>query len=304
MSSIPCKDHLGNNFKSSKDMCEFWHIDRSVFYGRKRLGWSLEDILTKPLDYKGGAPIVHDHLGNEYPDIGTMCLQYGIGRTTYNQRIKAGWSVKKALTTPAKKIHIKRKICKDHLGNEFPSQAAMLRHYGVTRDVFQSRIDLGWNLADIFAHPESIDPRKKQTDHLGNEFDSLADMLTFWGIHEQTYRHRKKSGMPLKECLESPNQQMRECEDHLGNKFSSVDEMCAYWNIPKFRYYARLEKGKTLEEALSLIKAKTTIDDHLLVVKRMEKQFYKVTYNGREDIWSCDEIMKYYRNNVLESQTI
>lgn len=31
-----------------------------------------------------------------------MCKAYGINRTTFKMRIKAGWSLEKALTTPVK----------------------------------------------------------------------------------------------------------------------------------------------------------------------------------------------------------
>jgi hypothetical protein len=41
-----------------------------------------------------------DHLGNEYPSITAMCKAYNIPTQTYGMRIKQGWSVKDALTTP------------------------------------------------------------------------------------------------------------------------------------------------------------------------------------------------------------
>lgn len=296
---VKCKDHLGNTFKSTREMCDHYGIDRQVFYGRKKLGWCLKDILTRPLDYKGGAPTVCDHLGNEFTDIGVMCKHYGVGRTTYNQRIKAGWSIKDALTKQVKNIKIERKTCTDHLGNVFSSQAAMCRHYGITKDLLRSRLDLGWSLASILENPDVINPCKKHTDHLGKEFESLTDMLEFWGINETTYRNRIKSGMSLKECLETSNRNMKESVDHLGNKFDSVDAMCLYWNVPKTIYYARISKGKTLCETLTTIKPNTKIDEHLLVIRRLENQFYKVSYDGNDDVWYDNEIMEYYRTNIL-----
>lgn len=297
-----CVDHLGNKFNSKKAMCEHWGIDRALYHSRIRLGWSLEDALTKPLDYKGGAPKAYDHLGNEFTDIGEMCKHYNIGRTTYNQRIKAGWTVKDALTRKVKNLRIETKICTDHLGNVFPSQNAMCTHYGITKDLLRSRLDLGWKLADILENPDVINPCKKHTDHLGNEFESLTDMLAFWGVNETTYRTRIKSGMSLKECLETSNRAMKECVDHLGNKFDSVDEMCKYWNVPKFLYYARLSNGKSLYETLTTIKPNTKIDEHLTVVKQIENQFYKVSYDGDDDIWYDYEIMKYYRSNIMNKE--
>ncbi len=92
------RDHKGQLFISVAAMCEYWGVDRAVYYGRKKLGWSLEDILTRPLDYTGGAECVFDHYGNEYMSEQEMCKHYGIKRSTYRERKKRGWDTEKALT--------------------------------------------------------------------------------------------------------------------------------------------------------------------------------------------------------------
>ena len=43
-------DHLGNEFKSIKDMCEFHHIPSKIYDNRvNRQHWSMEKALTTPL---------------------------------------------------------------------------------------------------------------------------------------------------------------------------------------------------------------------------------------------------------------
>ena len=42
-------DHKGNQFPSIQKMCKYWHIDKSIYRGRIKLGWSMEDALTKPI---------------------------------------------------------------------------------------------------------------------------------------------------------------------------------------------------------------------------------------------------------------
>lgn len=43
-------DHLGNEFESIKDMCEFHHIPSKIYDNRvNRLHWSMEKALTTPL---------------------------------------------------------------------------------------------------------------------------------------------------------------------------------------------------------------------------------------------------------------
>lgn len=45
--AIPCKDYLGNTFKSVKKMCEYHHITYNVYYGRLKKGYGLKTALTK-----------------------------------------------------------------------------------------------------------------------------------------------------------------------------------------------------------------------------------------------------------------
>lgn len=41
-----------------------------------------------------------DHMGREFASVSEMCLFWGISLQLYNSRLKAKWSVEKALTTP------------------------------------------------------------------------------------------------------------------------------------------------------------------------------------------------------------
>ena len=41
-----------------------------------------------------------DHTGREFASISDMCIFWAISRQLYSSRLRAGWSVEKALTTP------------------------------------------------------------------------------------------------------------------------------------------------------------------------------------------------------------
>jgi len=56
------------------------------------MGWSLEKALT----YK--PPYVTDHLGNKFKTKQEMIEYYGKTRDTVYGRLKAGWSLERALT--------------------------------------------------------------------------------------------------------------------------------------------------------------------------------------------------------------
>ena len=44
-----------------------------------------------------------DHTGREFASIADMCLFWVISRQLYSSRLRSGWSVEKALTTPKSK---------------------------------------------------------------------------------------------------------------------------------------------------------------------------------------------------------
>lgn len=298
-----CTDHLGNKYPNIHTMCEHYNTTEKVYWGRIRTGWSVEKALTTPLQKqpKNSKPIT-DHLGNIFPSKQKMCKHWGIPGNTYNLRIKAGWSVEKALTEPIKKINdMGPKKCTDHLGNTFPSQNAMCRHYGITKDLLQSRLKLGWNLQQILEHPAVIDPCKQVTDPDGKTYASIKEMCNAYHISYATYRGRIQQGYTMAEALsKTTNNTYQVCYDHLGNKFDSVLDMCKYWNVDYKTYYARLQHHN-LRYALTTISPMTKIDEHLLVESLIEEPFYKVVFDDRETVWFDYEIMDYYRKITYQN---
>lgn len=238
-----CLDHLGHPFKSKREMCEYWHIPRAVFFGRIRLGWSLEKALTAPLDYKAGAEKVYDHLGQAFDSEVEMCKAWNIGRGTFRERKRRGWDIEKCLTAPTKNVHLKPVACVDHKGNKFPSKAAMYRHYGISKYLLGDRLARGWSLQDALETTEAIDPHKPCVDHLGQEFPSVTEMLKHWNVGEVTYRERIRRGNTLEQALSPENHIYKPCTDHLGNEFPSVGELCQAYQISASTLWSRQNKG-------------------------------------------------------------
>ena len=193
MQAIPCKDHLGNEFPSINAMCKHYGIDRTVFnYRRNEKHMSLKETLTMPVEKKHNGSC-KDHLGNVFPNKQAMCEHYGISTDTFNKRRnEKHMSLKEALTTPARKT---RDSCKDHLGNEFPSIAAMIDYYGITRKTFDKRRKKQISLKEILTTP--VEKRKKDSykDHIGNEFPSKKAMLDYYDVTRTSFDSRIKSSI-------------------------------------------------------------------------------------------------------------
>ncbi len=198
-----------------------------------------------------------DHLGNVYKCKADMCKAYGIKLELFRKRINQGWTLKDALST-AEKINETDWTVKDHLGNKFKSQNAMLAHYGVSSGCFWARRRKGWSLKDSLSGPvlkKNAIHAKKIKDHLGIEWASITAMCEAYKLSPRVFKRRIDSGMSLEEALVTPlNLKYKEHKsvDHLGKHFESIKSMCMAWGISYQTYQQRIKSGWTLKLALTL----------------------------------------------------
>ena len=195
-----CKDHLGNEFPNKKTMCDHYGISRPVFDKRRNeKHMSLKDALTMPV--KQIKNPCKDHLGNEFPSMKAMCEHYDISENAFrDRRNKKQMSLEKILTTPAKKKH--NGLCKDHLGNEFPNQKAMLDYYGINMNTFyRRRNEKHMSLKETLTMPVEKQHKGSCKDHLGNEFPNKKAMCKHYGISESAFSNRTKNNASIEEAL-------------------------------------------------------------------------------------------------------
>lgn len=253
-------DHLGNEFKTVKEMCKHWKISTSAYYDRKLKGLSLEQCLsTKHISCS--ANIVIDHLGNEFKSITEMCKYWNVSYSAYSGRIESNYTQEEALTKDRiitggfrESTVVSLEERTDHLGNVFKSMAEMCKYWNIKTNTYRERLNRGYTKKESLTltdeeialrnrSPYSLEER---TDHLGNVFTSINNMCKYWNISVITYKKRKKLGLSKKDCLILPK-----IYDHLNNEFDSVPKMCKYWNIPLSTYRKRINDGMNIKEALT-----------------------------------------------------
>jgi len=244
-------DHLGNKFRSVKEMCRYYSIDCATYYHRIASGMSLGDALTKPVKKFDK---YYDHLGNEFYSLNTMCKHYGISRNEFCYRLEHGWSLEEALTTATNKHS---NMCVDHLGNSYKSTTEMCDKYNISVATFKQRLKSGWSLEDALSVGLKVKLRDG-VDHLGNRFPNVELMCRHYGIGPNDFYARIKDGWSLEDALLTPksseqasNNKMVRYIDHLGNGFSSLESMCRYWGISTSTYKNRLNAGLSIKDALT-----------------------------------------------------
>lgn len=252
-----CKDHLGNEYESISKMCRTYSIHRYTFYRRRLSGWSLEDALTTPVCETSASrsKVCTDHLGNKYASKIKMCDAYDLDIKTYQSRIKAGWTLERALTTPVDRE------CKDHLGNVYNTKKDMCEAYNIDYNTFSERINLGWSLERALITPigkKGQSTRKECVDHLGNKYESITAMCEAYNVDANLFRSRIKHGWDLEKALKDNNK--RDHKDHLGNVYKSFKKMCNAYGLGEDKVKSRLDAGWSLEKALT---TNTKYKDHL-----------------------------------------
>lgn len=91
---------------------------------------------------------------------------------------------------------------------------------------------------------------KKVTDHLGNKFESYAEMFRFHNVNYNTATWRLKHGMPIKDVLNPSNIACIRAKDHLGNEYPSISAMFRAYKINPTTGFQKLNK-LSIEEILT-----------------------------------------------------
>lgn len=159
---VKCTDHLGNTYSSMTEMCNAYNIQLDTFMKRISRGSSLEQALTKPVHprtvYESMKKsklkqkrCIIDPDGNTFNSITEMCSYWGIGVSTYRQRIKNNVPMKVALTAPTTS-HPNGYI--DHMGNHFESMDDMCAYWSVNPITYKCRINSGLSVKDALTKPK------------------------------------------------------------------------------------------------------------------------------------------------------
>ena len=81
-------------------------------------------------------------------------------------------------------------------------------------------------------------------DHLGNVFNSVAEMCRFYNVPDKIYLQRVNIlHWSVEDALSKPVYRGITCCDHLGNQFESYRAMCRHYHIARQLYESRIADG-------------------------------------------------------------
>lgn len=99
-----CKDHLGNTYKSFKQMCEIYNKSVHTVFNRLNMGWSLEEALTKEIEVIRKSIVV---FGIRYDSINEAVIKHNKSRSAVVNRLNNKFDIELAFIYPttAPRIH-------------------------------------------------------------------------------------------------------------------------------------------------------------------------------------------------------
>jgi len=160
-------------------------------------------------------------------------------------------------------------MIKDHLGNQYTSEAKMCRAWNISYVTYRNRrYILKWNLKEVLENNINNN-RTEIEDHLGRKYSSEKELCRAWNIPVNTFRYRfYKAGWSLEDALtKSPSDKFKhrnKFKDHLGNEYDTQIDMSEAWGIPYEVYRDRKYKLKwDIKHILTTPVISKEIRDHL-----------------------------------------
>lgn len=228
--AIKVQDHLGNKFKSIREMALFHGKDPTKVANNLKKGMTPEEALfhKKNTHFKP----VKDHLGNYYINTSEMCKAYNILPATFRYRTKIkGFTLKEALDDC---------VFEDSKGKRFKTYKALAEYYDIP---YQKVIDNNTKNKNLL-EKSTKNQYKTNIDHLGNKYKSFEEMCKHYNQNPSTVIKRLYKKIPLKNAL------LGTIVDHKGNHYHNLKSMLKEYNIPYITYKTQINKGFTLKEII------------------------------------------------------
>lgn len=132
-------------------------LGHSAISNRKCIGKMSPEMVVFPGNLKN-IP-ARDHKGRNFESITAMCRFWKISLKLYLERIRCGWTIKRALTIPARKYRQQNIVFEGRVFNTYRELASYLH---LNEATVKSRLRYGWSLSELRMSPASHNGHKRQ----------------------------------------------------------------------------------------------------------------------------------------------
>ena len=255
----PRKDKVicpnGLIFKTFSSMCEHYGLNLNVYRKRLNLGWTLRQALgidSEPI----GNNFVTCPNGLIFKSKKQMCDYYNETETTYQSRLRRGWTERQALGIDPPKYSV---TCPN--GKTFKNKTSLLEYYDVDYKVYTQRLERGWTESQALGIEPSPDSKYVITCPKGIPFKNIPSMCEYYGVLHNTYKTRrniKKWTMRQALGIDPP-------PNGIGKRF--VDSVVHSWN----NKLTILQKENAINEIqFYLAQDKETLKNYVLTEEQIK----------------------------------
>lgn len=175
-------------------------IDSTSLNDRLKRGWPLEKALTSPRGTVNHSLRIIEFQGKRQ-SLAEWSKQTGLDESVIAGRLKRGWTVEQALTTPSYGKH-NREYMKRLIEFQGRTQGVIdwARETGIPLETLRSRLKLGWTVERTLTTPYE----KKQLLEFNGRSQSVAAWSRETGIPRTTIRYRLENGWKVEQALTIP----------------------------------------------------------------------------------------------------
>ena len=203
--------------------------------------------------------VIIDHEGNRFPTIGKMAKFHGLSYFVVYNRLKEGWSIERALTTP-----VRESTAYEYKGIKYNSLHELCRKNGVSSSVVRIELGRGKRLEDVLDRLVSVKYRKdagsvrdsitKQYIKLennpkfnGKEYNPLDELCSEFGIGLSFFRRKFFYGWRIEDIISGVLTEHVESTITI-NKTSSInlDELCRQNKLDRAEIREAIYVGKDI----------------------------------------------------------
>lgn len=147
--------YKGREYRNRRALCAAEHVSYTCLLKGMKRGLSPEDAVARCRSLRQRHIASRtDHCGTVFESVEDMCRAWHISREVYKSRIQSGWTLERALATPARGRFLGKLDPVDHTGKKYGSIAEMCGAYKIRAQTYRSRmLTLGWTVEEALTTP-------------------------------------------------------------------------------------------------------------------------------------------------------
>ena len=234
--------NLNGESKTLKEWAKYLGIKKATLQTRIHLGWSIEDVLSKPRREKNTLIIFNE----ESRTLKDWAVVLGVQYSVLINRISHGWSIEEALSSNKK--HEEDMFTYNNETKTLHEWATIL---GIKDHTLWERIHVkSWSIERALTqkHPEysPCNPRKYVFD---GQSRTLKEWSVVLGIKCSILKSRIRFGWSIEDVLSKEKQEADTIA--FNNETRTISQWSEYLGIKRSTLYYRIQKGYSIEEIFS-----------------------------------------------------